>query len=1204
MPAKEDRTLVKCGIKTEVGTLTSLSGAPLNFVVSTPQATPKHLTDEELRQQYGIQLASRPQEDGDGKEAKWADIDDDEDDWAPETIEWNDGTKINLSQVDHTAALAEEQAAAAAAAAAAKEKEAEATRAKLSITKPTSSIGPNATVLKLGSASQPRSAGLVSKGSTEKPTLVAKPSSSNTVKSPWASLPPVDKVSPIPINPPSQLLTSRFGQRDIHGFDAMPPAPTHAKEIAADDFSRSARETPNGTPRELFNSQSGRYEPVNETRRGSSVRKDQNFRAPSLLQRPSQNDQHGPAEPSAAFQTSRSGQGESGMWNRRRASSTVSGDSGNFGRRMSVTKGFDIPRVSGDVHHQRYDTQHDPSRLAQRGPSPAQSHGQSVTSQSPTISISQQIGTNEYAIASPQQGHAQLVTPTGLNTALVDSSQDPVAVQKKLMREKREAAIKRKKEEEAKEEAEKKERIRLKMEKLGLVDRKMGKKEAAEEAVASPTVLVKPQQSDPQHTSSRSPPRPPIPNVSGEPQQYGMMKVHAPQPSSAQAPKSVTTDKKTSDIPKLDESALASASQPQISPPAALVSPPLNGNAVPKTEEGKIVQSPELDHAEAMIDPRQQSWKSLPHGQHGYSTWNSNGMTTHSSPGGNLWGPPPNYRALGNGDFQHSVQRPQSRQMPYQPQLSPPQQQPIGPPRHAQQIRSMQVSGIPIEPTTRSIVEDSQTVPAFPPPEPLVPPVKTQAQSQYMADRVPFANQVPPPAPVMSAVPTQRTPQPSEPQRTGLSAWTNFGATTAKLDAERNERAIKEHAARLAEEQQTGVRQEIQLPPMNETWRQVKTSDATGQRQVVGALKTQNKLQPLPQARQIIGDTPSEVLSKPAAIASGVPQVRSRYQDIFEQNQRAVSLPLTFSRPASPSQPPPDSLDHPAYTATGQRPLVNLPFSKPKSVVPKPTVRLPPSVTIPNQLPVTQDVRAPSLRTVSQPLATTASWQDRFKGLFERKQSPEKKFADVVTFSSSKVPLELASVANSAAVTLPPQDDAAGLVNANRAEEAVKNVEDEDALFEERDFGSVPTIRLPAKAPVSIWNPAKPPNAYRGRFKILSELDVLSVLAMLPSTEDTPRSTGFPVTVRIGSMHTPKIKMIPRAVGYGALKPTQANTTKGKPRHGPKHRDNPAPHKSPKLPQNGGTRPAMQPGSSPQTRPKTNHNNNTMSWARRASGAM
>ena len=1176
----------------------------LTFLVSTPQATPKHLTDEELRQQYGIQLASRPQEDADGKEAKWADIDDDEDDWAPETIEWNDGTKINLSQVDQKAALAEEEAAAAAVAAAtaAKERELEAARAKSLTAKPISGVGSSATVLKLGSATQPKSSGLVLKGSSEKPTLVAKPSAANSVKSPWASLPPVDKVSPVPINPQSQPQQSRFGQRDIHGFDAMPPLPIHAKEIAADDFSRSARETLNGMPRELFNSQSGRYEPVSEPRRGSSVRKDQNFRAPSLLQRPSQNDQHSPAEPSPAFQTSRSGQGEAGVWNRRRGSSTVSGESGNYGRRMSVTKGFEIQRVPGDSHQNRHDSQSDHQRFVQRGPSPAQSHGQSIASQSPTVSLSQHAGTSESVIASPQQAQAQAQLPplTGLNPVITDGLQDPVAVQKKLMREKREAAIKRKKEEEAREEAEKKERIRLKMEKLGLVDRKPVNKDDMEGPASAPVILTKHQHPDVQSVASRSPPKPPIPNVSGEPQQYGMMKVHAPQITTVQPPKSATTERTLPEVSKAEEIPLASVGQHKSSPPPALVPSTPNGIVVSQTvQEVKATTSSEARVTEPSSDARQQTWQSLPQGSGGYSTWNGNGMTTHSSPGGNLWGPPSNSRALGNGDFQHSVQRPQSRPIPYQPQVAPPQQQPIGPPRPIQQIRGMQSSNKLAEPQVRTSTEDSQTVPSFPSPEPLPLPTTTQAPPPPVVEHIPFTNQAPTPATNMHNTSAQRILQPSESQKTGLPAWATFSATTAKLDAERNDRAIQEHAARLAEEQRTGIRQDLRLPVMHETWRQVRTIEATGQRHVVSAMKTQNKLQSLQQGPQITGDLPGEVLPKSTVLPPAPPQVRSRYQDIFEQNQRAVSLPLSFSRPASPAQPPPDSTDHPAYVATGQRPLVNLPGSKPRSMNPRPTVRLPPSTQTAKPTPVMHDERTPSHRAVSQPLAATASWQDRFNGLFDRKMSPEKKFADVANFSSSKVPLELASLADSAAVTLPPQEELISSTQLLAVDLQAKNVEDEDALFEERDFGSVPIVRIPAKAPVLVWNPAKSPNPYRGRFKVLTGLDIQSVIAMLPSAEDSARPSGFPVIIRISSMSTPRTKIIPRSSAYGVLRPASTNPAKGKPRSGPKHRDSSTTHKSLKLGQDSSTRSLGQ-SSNQQIRTKTNPSN--MSWARRASG--
>lgn len=70
-------------------------------MIAIPPPPPKQFTDEELKQQYGIHLATRLQADESGKEAKWADIDDDEDDWAPETVEWMDGTKSTVAAAEN-----------------------------------------------------------------------------------------------------------------------------------------------------------------------------------------------------------------------------------------------------------------------------------------------------------------------------------------------------------------------------------------------------------------------------------------------------------------------------------------------------------------------------------------------------------------------------------------------------------------------------------------------------------------------------------------------------------------------------------------------------------------------------------------------------------------------------------------------------------------------------------------------------------------------------------------------------------------------------------------------------------------------------------------------------------------------------------------------------------------------------------------------
>ncbi|KAF2083915.1 hypothetical protein K490DRAFT_7671, partial [Saccharata proteae CBS 121410] len=224
-----------------------------------PVPPPKQFTDEELKQQFGIHMATRLQADDESKESKWADIDDDEDDWAPETVEWMDGTKSTVKATENVPPPEEPKPKPSE-----PEQSSEASKqpvpaATAPVSRPNSTSGTK-TILKpgsLASTGSPKPAGLVLKGQPDKPTLVAKPSAPSAVKSPWAPLPPIEKVSPVVINPPvQQQASARLSQRDPHGFDALGQAPSPAKEIAADDFNRSWREERG--PRELFNSQSGR----------------------------------------------------------------------------------------------------------------------------------------------------------------------------------------------------------------------------------------------------------------------------------------------------------------------------------------------------------------------------------------------------------------------------------------------------------------------------------------------------------------------------------------------------------------------------------------------------------------------------------------------------------------------------------------------------------------------------------------------------------------------------------------------------------------------------------------------------------------------------------------------------------------------------------------------------------------------------------
>ncbi|WYZ45099.1 hypothetical protein EsH8_VIII_000415 [Colletotrichum jinshuiense] len=451
---------------------TSASGPDPNAVWNknrpVPVPEPKKLTDEELKK-YGIHMASRLAPESGQAQGNWADIEDDDDDWAPETITWTDGTKTTLPHPDETPAPPPEPTPAPP-----KETVVEKPKSPAPIR---STASPSTKP-----AGLPSGKGLILKGgSADKPTLVAKPPAPPTpVKSPWAPLPPIEKAPPVVTEPTAHYSGTRFSTRDQPGKSNTPPPA--AKEIAADDFSRSAwREGPAGGNRELFNSQSGRYEPVTD-RRGS-FRSDAHGRQPALLQRPSHSDH---PEPSAAFQTSRSTMPD-GPFGRRRGSSNVSGGSGSYLQRPG--KGQELPAPPQDL------------RSARRG-SVAGSVDSPVSPRNFSPSGLQH-GPRTHANqswqprASPSTNHASLHTagpqPDGrpAQPPPMARLEEDIELQKKIMREKRELAMQRRRDEEAREEAARKERIKAKLDAMGPApERKSAKKEASPDdanAAAQPT---------------------------------------------------------------------------------------------------------------------------------------------------------------------------------------------------------------------------------------------------------------------------------------------------------------------------------------------------------------------------------------------------------------------------------------------------------------------------------------------------------------------------------------------------------------------------------------------------------------------------------------------------------------------------------------------------------------------------------------------
>ncbi|KAK3391106.1 hypothetical protein B0H63DRAFT_132086 [Podospora didyma] len=445
-----------------------------------PPPEPKKYTDEELKK-YGIHMATRlaPDDPKGQGHANWADIDDDDEDWAPETITWQDGTKVTIPHTEEPAPPPEPAprpvAVAPPLAPVAVKENGIVEKPKSPAPPSTISPAPPVKTAVLGSGK-----GLILKGVQEKPTLVAKPPAPPTpVKSPWAPIPKVDKVPPVVIDILSQQ-TARQSPRDVPIAKSSTPPPP--KEIAADDFSRAAwRDGNAGGNRELFNSQSGRYEPAPD-RRGSRPDAQHN-RQPAVLQRTSLHDQQAPAEPSAAFQTNRTSDQLS--YGRRRGSSNVSGGSGSLMRRLGA---HDLPMPPPELVNARRgsttgetDSPASPRNFSPSGLQGGPRHGQNwPTRQSPAMS---------HSTPYHQSAQGQVAPPVQQPALVPLVTEDDFELQKRLMRERRELAMKRRLEQEAREEAEKQERIRLKLEALGPPPESSKAKKALKDQATTPTQI-------------------------------------------------------------------------------------------------------------------------------------------------------------------------------------------------------------------------------------------------------------------------------------------------------------------------------------------------------------------------------------------------------------------------------------------------------------------------------------------------------------------------------------------------------------------------------------------------------------------------------------------------------------------------------------------------------------------------------------------
>jgi hypothetical protein len=1099
-----------------------------------PPPPPKQFTDEELKQQYGIHLATRLQADEAGKEAKWADIDDDEDDWAPDTVQWMDGTKSSGAAAENEAPLPEEPKTIAKAPHAIQDTAKHTPAAPTNAPK-TSVTGGTKTILKPGAHAQPATGktSLVLKGQPEKPTLVSKPSASEK-KSPWATLPPVEKVPPLQINPPSHQPQQRFQQRESYGYDPMPSLP--AKEIAPDDFNRTWRDDRSARP-ELFNSHSGRYEPVNEMRRGSI--RDPNFRQqPSVLQRPSQD---GPSEPSAAFQTSRAS-GDMPTWGRRRNSSNVSG--GN-GRRMS----FDRRPV---------DMPNGPVGIERRG-------SQSINGVEPVDSASSQQPSIAQAI-SPNVANAHPASPFGsvassgaqdLPTPVTaPPAEDPVEVQKRLMTDKIERArLKKQQEREAeeKEEAERKERLAKRLAAMGPPKVKEQSPSPRKEKAVPATV--------------QSPPKPPVPMTDGEIAQYGMMKVHHAQPV-----------KKTS-----------SAEATKSAAPAESASSPLPVRA--QTESQTRSAAPQNQQSAQPFDKfTREHEKVRQSGEQSKESVNQlagavpAGPRSQVAPGwqpaaaprpwtSQVWGPPQaKDRALGNGTFGSSYDRGQSRvssqqqqqqQLPAQPQPAP--------------VASVNLNLNPA-------LSNSQ-------------PASTAPSAQPMHKQ----NGSLPAQAGVSARPGPIAPP------TAKAGWGNFAAHIAQDDQNI-----------VAKARQDRDRLGGALPEIRETYKDQRGQSQTLLHEKVAGNKT------LPNNAVKVDETVKSShenhVQQPLNQGPPLQQASGPRASRFFPRSTELSQPaMTASSKADSPPPPPETESHPAFTGSAGTPLVRLPK-------PSPVVRLPPaavgggSVEAPLSMPPRGN---PGLG--ARPLAMNPEWQARFNKLLEKPGTSPAQAAQAATLrstatvvsstpskpgslpvaASSKAALEVRGNAGSATVSLPNAPLKRNFAT-NRGRDAITR-KGTEVLFEDREFGSLPTVKLSKVSHLAANEPiVSPPmdDSVLIRFKKIENPFTQRRL----ETFDLERAAQkVDVVIRISTMRQGIVKSMPRA-RRGPKPNSQYNKPKrnssgpnGSPSGNPKER----PRKPSQQSQND--RPSS--SARPSTNAWSNSNRSTPSstpahqattWARRA----
>lgn len=368
-------------------------------------------------------MTSRLQSDDTSKESKWADIDD-EDDWQPEsTMEWTDGSKTTLPAPEEKVDIPEPL--------------------------PVPEVKAIPKEIKPIVVAERRFSPIPSSRESAQNKVVvqaAPPVQEAPRPGPWA---PIPAGATFPTPRPMMIQAYPLSTTRPQDPQRTPLALQPAKEVPSDDFSRSWRDKAPSQNRELFNSETGKLEPVQESSRSRMAKTktaDTSQRPSVLLQRPNSvtNVTNGPAEPSAAFQQQRMPHRPNDQEARRRRASSIVSASSAKERRLSLVKS---QGSSGDMD------------------GPFQNHNNTI--------IMGSLGNATEMTGSPVMGSLPSPKMNGEGVLSIEKApvqepvEDPIVVQQRVMKEAREAAKKRREEEDRLEEEAKQARLKKKLEQLG-----------------------------------------------------------------------------------------------------------------------------------------------------------------------------------------------------------------------------------------------------------------------------------------------------------------------------------------------------------------------------------------------------------------------------------------------------------------------------------------------------------------------------------------------------------------------------------------------------------------------------------------------------------------------------------------------------------------------------------------------------------------